>query len=300
MEAKKERSEEKRRPEPMSLETREKWLARIVYQRWTLLVRKRRTPYNLDFIDQSPVQASDAVLMTDTRTRMVYIFHRRDIQSALVANLCQSDQMLAEPRAPANPYTNEPLTLAQIVSVCTQLNEHAARRGQCLPVVLAAFWSARFDLDRFATDNAPLLAHAAVKSFFAEITDANRETVYETMIQLIAASNIEFHSRHQLKEWLEQTPRTPLHGEWLALVRDYTLFMNMNIPARPSWRSEDAIYEDVRDVFDRSVEFEATETAVDSRFTILMSITSLLMYQPFVVIDGSESESEVSMYFTSL
>lgn len=287
----------------MSLETREKWLARIVYQRWTLLVRKRRTSYNLDFIDQSPVQSGDAVLMTDTRTRMVYIFHRRDIQSALVANLSQSDQMLAEPRAPANPYTNEPLTLAQTVSVCTQLNEHAARRGQCLPVVLAAFWAARFDLDRFAADNAPLLAHAAVKSFFAEITDANRETVYETMVQLITASNIEFHSLYQLKDWLEQTPQTPLHSEWLALVRDYTLYMNMNIPARPSWRTEDAIYENVRDLFDRSAEFEETETAtaaaaVDSRFTILMSITSLLMYRPFVVIDGSGSET--SMYFTSL
>ena len=205
----------------------------------------------MDFIEQAPVHPRDAIVLTDVRTHTVYIFHRRDVQASLLANLSQADDMLPTPRAPTNPYTNEPLSLAQTISVCVQLNEHAVRRGRCVPVLLAAFWAARFDLERFAIENAYSLAHAAIHAFFAEISDSNRGDVCDTIIQLLTELNLHFSSS-TVFGWLQEYPATNIQREWLTLVRDYTLYMNLHVQPRPAWSSEDAIHDDVRELYDRS------------------------------------------------
>lgn len=230
---------------------RKRWLARIVLQRWCQRVWRRRTQCNVDLIDMQPIPDRDAAFLTDIATRTVYRFHRRDLFNSLISNICLADEMLPSPRPPTNPYTNAPLTLPQTISVCQQLVQDYARRGRCPPVLLAAFWAARFDLTRFEKENASLLAQHAVAAYFKDIHDDNRDAVCDTMFQLLTDNNLSF-SPVAVRRWLRASPLTPLHREWLEFVRDYTMYINLHVQIRPHWYNQDIINIDVQRLYART------------------------------------------------
>ena len=242
---------------------RARWLASIVLQRWKLRVWKKRTQCNVDLIDMAAIPDRDAILITDTKQRQMFRFHRRDLFSNLVANICMSEEMMPYPRAPTNPWSNVPLTLGQTMSVCAQLSLDYALRGKCPPVLLAAFCEARFDLKRFKQDNASMLSQHAIYSYFKDLTSENVDTVYDTLTQLLTSANLGYSS-NAISRWLKQTPQTALHHEWLLLVRDYTVYINLHVQVRP-WHSSADIRRDVRNLYSR------TTTELPGRVRVLGS-----------------------------
>jgi len=230
---------------------RQRWLARIVLLRWTQRVWRRKTQCNVDMIDMAEVADRDAIFLTDTRHHTVFRFHRRDIFTNLLSNICMSDEMLPTPRYPTNPWTNAKLTLAQTIGLCQQLAADFGRRGQCPPVLFAAFWAARFNLKKFQEKNSSLLAQHAVTSFFKDLNDQTHTVVYDTITNLLNSAGLDY-SPVAIRRWLRQTPVTPLHREWLELVRDYTLYINLHVQVRNTWHSEEYIYSDVRRLYTRT------------------------------------------------
>lgn len=232
---------------------RERWLVRLTLQRWTQLVWKKRTQCNIDLIDMGPIAEKDAIFITDTTHRYIFRFHRRDIFQNLISNLYHCDEMMPYPRPPSNPWTNAPLTLAQTISVCQNLIMDFAKRGKCPPVLLAAFCESRYDMVRFRRDHPSLLAQYAIRDYFKDLTDDNRETVEDTMIQLIDnALPYVFNRQVALRTWLQESPITPIHREWLQLLCDYTLYMNLQLQVRPNWHSTNYIHQDVRYLYSRT------------------------------------------------
>lgn len=232
---------------------RERWLARLVLQRWTQHVWKKRTQCNIDLIDMGPIAEKDAFLLTDSKHRYIFRFHRRDIYQNLISNLYHCEEMMPYPRPPSNPWTNAPLTLAQTISVCQNLIMDFAKRGKCPPVLLAAFCESRYDMERFRRDNPSLLAQYAIRDYFKDLTDDNRETVEDTMIQLLHDSlPYIFNRRVALRSWLQESPITPIHKEWLQLLCDYTLYTNLHIQVRPDWHNTSFIHRDVRALYTRT------------------------------------------------
>ena len=229
---------------------RKRWLARVVLRRWTQRVWRKRTQCNIDLIEMAPVADADAVFLTDTTHRQIYRFHRRDVFANLMSNICLASDMLPTPRPPANPWTNAALTLGQTIGVCQQLVADYGRRHQCPPVLFSAYWAARFDLRRFRQDNSSLLAQYAITSYFKDLHSDNHHVVYETIYNLLSAGMVNF-SPAALSKWL-RLPQTPLHKEWLAMVRDYTLYENLHVQARPSWTSDLRIYEEAQDLYRRT------------------------------------------------
>lgn len=232
---------------------RERWLARLVLQRWTQRVWKKRTQCNIDLIDMEPIAEKDAFLLTDSKHRYIFRFHRRDIYQNLISNLYHCEEMMPYPRPPSNPWTNAPLTLAQTISVCQNLIMDFAKRGKCPPVLLAAFCESRYDMERFRRDNPSLLAQYAIRDYFKDLTDDNRDTVEDTMIQLLHDSlPYIFNRRAALRSWLQESPITPIHKEWLQLLCDYTLYTNLHIQVRPDWHNTSFIHRDVRALYTRT------------------------------------------------
>ena len=231
---------------------RQRWLAHIVRQRWCNLVWRKKTQCNVDMIDMAPIANKDAIFLTDTKHRQIYRFHRRDIFTNLLTNICMSDEMLPSPRAPTNPWTNTKLTMPQTMSICQQIIADYAKRGQCPPVLFSAFWAARFCLRRFHDENSALLSQHAIQSYFKDLHDDNVMLVFDTVMNLLDTAQINY-STVALRRWLRQTPHTPMHREWLAMARDYTLYINLHIQARRHWYSEDHIYADVRRLYNRTV-----------------------------------------------
>lgn len=216
-----------------------------------------RSPHcGVDLIMNEPVEPQHTVYLTDTSRRAVYAFHYRDLFTNLLARITAAEEMLPTPRPPTNPWTNEPLTLAQTIAVCQSLLQHYATRGICPPTLFAAFWQARFDLARFESENTALLSQSAINNYFKDIHDHNREAVIDSAVELLHESGTRFTSL-SFRRWMRQTPPTLLHYEWLSLVRDYTLYMNLHVQARRHWYSEDNIHRDVRALYRRTPVHEA-------------------------------------------
>lgn len=230
---------------------RNRWLARKVINRWRQRVWHKKPQCGVDLIEMEPVRDADAIFLTDTAHRTVYKFHRRDIFNCLISNICSADEMLPNPRLPTNPWTNAPLTLAQTITVCQQLISDYARRGRCPPVLFAAFCAAGYSLPKFLSTNSAMLSQYAITAYFKDIHPHNIETVVDTILQLLTAAAVNY-SPVAMRRWLRQTPVTPLHREWLALARDYTLFINLHIQARPTWYDDEFIFRDVRRLYSRT------------------------------------------------
>jgi len=230
---------------------RQRWLARLVLQRWTQRVWLKRVQCNVDMIDMLPVADSKAVFLTDTHHHQIFRFHRNDVFTNLLTNICMSDEMLPSPRPPTNPWTNEPLTMPQTMAICQQLVADYAKRGICPPVLFSAFWAARFSLRRFADENSAMLSQHAIRAYFKDLHEHNEDVVLDTMTNLLTSAHQDF-SMATIRRWLRQSPQTPIHREWLALARDYTLYMNLHIQARPHWHTEEYIYRDAQRLFRRT------------------------------------------------
>ncbi len=229
---------------------RRRWLARTVWHRLTQRIWRRRTQCNVDMIDMVEVSDADAILVTDAAHRTVYRFHRRDLFNTLLSNICMSEEMLPNPRAPRNPWTNAPFTYGQIVGVCQSLLQDYARHGRCPPVLFSAFWAAQFDVRRFAAENASLLGQHAITAYFKDINDHNRDTVADTIIQLLTEAGIAC-TPVGVRRWLRASPLTAGHREWLRLASDYTLYMNLHVQVRAHWHSDEMIQRDVRRLHQR-------------------------------------------------
>jgi hypothetical protein len=247
---------------------RERWLARIVLQRWTQRIWLKRTQCNVDMIDMAPIADKDAVLLTDTVHRQIFRFHRRDLFGNLLSKICMSDEMLPCPRPPTNPWTNAPLRFSQVVGLCHQLLADYGKRGICPPVLFSAFWAARFNLRAFHDQNSSLLAQHAITTFFKDIHEHNEDTIADTMFQLLSDAGIEY-SPSSIRRWLRQRPVTPLHKEWIALARDFTLFTNLHVQVRIQWYNPDGINADTRALFNRT----PLAAAVSNRIRMLRAAT---------------------------
>jgi hypothetical protein len=270
---------------------RKRWLARKVLQKWNHILWMKRTQCNIDMIDMQPIADKDALFMTDTHQKQIFRFHRRDVYNNLLANICMSDEMLPYPRIPTNPWTNSPLTLAQIISICSQLIADYAKRDRCPPVLFAAFCAARFNLQRFATENSSLLSQHAIVSYFKDLTSENMEAVYETITQLLSDAQLE-HSPTAIRRWLRQTPQTPLHKEWLQMVNDYTLYMNLHVQVRQSWVNLAAIFRDVRGLYQRTTR----SLPVSNRIRVIQNLpTGLVAPTPNVPAPTFSSLLNMSM-----
>ena len=238
---------------------RKRWLARLTLQRWTQRVWRKRTQCNVDMIDMVTFPDKDAVYLTDTKHRHIFRFHRRDVFTNLLANICMSDEMLPSPRYPTNPWTNEKLTQAQTIGLCHQLVADYGRRCRSPPVLFAAFWASRFSLKRFQLENSAILAQHAVTAYFKDLHDDNHGTVYDTITTLLSNGGLHYSSV-AVRRWLRDPVQTPMHREWLALTRDYTLYINLHVQARPNWYSRDRIYADVRRLYERTTFPEVATT----------------------------------------
>jgi len=250
----------------LELSQRSRWLARVVIQRWTQSVWRKRTQCNVDMIDMQAIPNTEAIFLTDTVRRVIYRFHSRDVFSNLIANIGMSEEMLPNPRYPTNPWTNEPLRPAQTISICEQLVRIYAKKGKCPPVLFAAFCEARFNIQTFRDKNSSLLAQHAISNYFKDLHQHNYAMVTDTIIVLLTHAELEY-SIISIRKWLRQARQTPLHTEWLHMVRDYTLYINLRIPIRASWISQESIYRDVRELYSRTI----LPSATSRRFNLLTS-----------------------------
>ena len=230
---------------------RQRWLAIKYANLWLYRVWRKRSQCNVDLIDMSPVSEADAIYVADPPHRTVYKFHRNDMLRLFMSRLGMADEMLPTPRQPTNPWTNAALTLQQTISVCQQLVRGFGQRGRCPPLLLAAFCEAGYNVQRFIQRNSSMLAQNAIYDYFKNLHDHNRESVVETVAQLLGSAGVRY-SHTTLRRFFREATNKASIREWLDLVRDYTLYMNLHVQTRANWYDESAIYRDARRLYERT------------------------------------------------
>lgn len=231
-----------------------RYLAFKVLRKWSQRVWMKRTQCNVDLIENEPVKDRNAVYITDTKQRMIFKFDRSDIFTNLITNISSSDEMMPYPRNPTNPWTNQRLTYAQTMSLCQQLMLDYAKRGKCPPVLFAAFCEARYSIRNFLVNNPVLLGQHAIMSYFKEFSPQNIDVIVDTAQQLLSIASVS-HYPVRVERWLRSTPVTPLHREWLEFVRDYTLYINLHVQIRPSWRSMYYVMAEIAHLYSKTQQF---------------------------------------------
>lgn len=220
---------------------RRRMLFRMLLLHTRHYIWSRRPVCNIDLVTLEPIADEHVFELTDTSSRCLFRFHRNNIYKAVLTNLFMSNEMVAEPRYPSNPYTNKPLTLAQTVSVCQRLVAMKIDHDSCPHPLLAAFWVARFDLQRFYTDNIAALSQHAIHSYFSDITESNVEVIRGTVHTFLLHTN---YVTPTTAKWLDTTNPITLRDEWRLLCRDYFVYANLQVQSRPHWSSSASIYID--------------------------------------------------------
>lgn len=231
------------RPYPSKQMTpRQKMLFRMLLLHIRYRIWSRRPVCNIDLITLEPIADADAFELMDTHERCIYRFHRSNMYKSIITNLGTATTMIAEPRAPTNPYTNNPLTLAQTISVCKRL----AATVPCPHPFFAAFWAARFDIQRFHTENIAALSQHAITSYFDEFNVENVTTIHGTVKTLLTYTN---YLVPEPSEWMGPFP---FRDDWRKLCRDYFIFVNLHVLARPHWSSNASIFTEAWTLAERS------------------------------------------------
>jgi hypothetical protein len=232
---------------------RNRFLVRKVYRKWSQRVWMKRTQCNITLIDMEEFKDKDAIYLTDTKHHQIFRFHRSDVFKNFLTNISSCDEMLPSPRIPTNPWTNEPLTFQQTLSICNQMISYYAAKGKCPPLLFTAFCSSQYNIRTFRYKQASILAQNAIKTYFAEITPENRDVIEDTIVQLLYTAGCLF-SPDSLHKWICSNS-SPLHREWLSIVCDYTLYMNLHVQVRPYWYNQTYILMDIRRLYERSSMF---------------------------------------------
>ena len=89
-------------------------------------------------------------------------------------------------------------------------------------------------------------------AYFKDLHPDNINVVEDTIINLLTSASLDY-SPSAIRRWLRQTPHTQLHREWLAMCRDYTLYINLHVQARAHWYTTERIYLDVGRLYNRMV-----------------------------------------------
>jgi hypothetical protein len=187
--------------------------------------------------------------------------------------------------------------MAQTMGICTKLVQDFAKRGKCPPVLFSAFWASRFNLKRFQDENSALLSQHAIISYFKDLHTDNIGVVEETIMNLLTAASLDY-SPTAIRRWLRQTPHTQLHRDWLAMARDYTMYVNLHVQARVHWYTVERIYSDVARLYNRMVlpnpmsnrvrSLRAATTTYTTQNPAIMSL-SLLFPPSLLDISGSDN-----------
>lgn len=139
---------------------------RFSLKKFVLLWKLKRTKQmnEEDISTMEPPKKKIVVHSSDLRN--VYLFEANTLLKDSISRLTLNDEFFPKPMYPRNPFTNEELTYAQLLSVHRQLRAHGITNW-----MWEAFFQSRFCLDSFLdTYSSPLKIHS-IKAFFLDKSD---------------------------------------------------------------------------------------------------------------------------------
>ena len=106
----------------------------------------------------------------DDASRTIYKFRVSDLMSIAKTALCNSPEFFADPQEIRNPYTNVPFTRAQLYTIYLRIRQTKFD----MPILFSQYYRAGFNMRLFCEANECYIRDAAITSFVATGSDAEK------------------------------------------------------------------------------------------------------------------------------
>lgn len=173
-----------------------------------------KTINDTDYITLAPIEKP--ITINHYPTRSIYVFESSSILQDIHRKLLNHCGQIPNPLFPRNPYTNEHLTLAQLLSVYQQCRAFGKTSWS-----LEAFCKSKLSIPTFLQVQRKALRLHALKSILYDDTD------YEGVVLLLnfIESQHEEHTANfnkSIYRWsLLQIPEDPKIQKWRSLCKEY-------------------------------------------------------------------------------
>lgn len=158
-----------------------------------------------------------AVTLVDWPGRQKWVFEATSLMRDITSRLMHNDGFFEDPQLPRNPYTNLPLTRAQIISIWNQFNY---LRGSC-SFAFTAFRQSRFVMKKFKEEHSVALRLAALNK---TMRDVNHYDTFDAMVSFARMAfeyeEVQFFEE-VFKHALRNYPEHLIVQKWRGLCQKY-------------------------------------------------------------------------------
>ena len=128
-----------------------------------------------------------------------YVFTLPDIQNILMTSITHHNSFFPEPHMPRNPYTNMPLTKADIYNIYFTISE--SRR--ITPPLLTECFLNNFDMELFLINNEAKLRDNSIKDY---VTNSPYTILYPEVMYMVS----KYFKNTQIIEYCEKKPKSKM------------------------------------------------------------------------------------------
>jgi len=163
------------------------------------------------------------VRILDFPMRLSYIFEASTIRKIIELRITTSDYMFPNPLPAINPFTNQPLSRGQLMSVIDQCKKHGEYSW-----ILDRLYASEGDLKLFCIRfRQPIKIMAIENHFKGEIYKYKDEIIDFFEIQA-ERHNLDDDNTDKFLERINQRPNCPLIKQWTVVTRDYYIANELN------------------------------------------------------------------------
>lgn len=191
-----------------------RWIFKRFVTNWRIMHFKQIN--DTDFISLGPIVKK--VSLPNFSQRVIYAFEANSILQDIHRKLLQSSAQIPTPVYPRNPYTNERLSIHQILGIHSQCKAHGVSVW-----TLETFLKANVRIDLFLQFQRKPLRMNAIKTILYNYSDWDGIDLVLNFIESHHEEHQAIFNKHIYNWCLQKIPEEPKIQAWRTLCRDYYL-----------------------------------------------------------------------------
>jgi len=150
-----------------------RWIIRKMIFIWRnkKLYTNSSNMHTLDLVPIDELKKENTLYVFYIERQIFYTFHYRNLMNSIRMSLENQEYSFPEPKVPCNPYTNEPFTFKQLISIFDNSRQILYTKNHCIPKTLYLF-SLTFDIKKFKKEQHIYLCHKASETYIMDMSNS--------------------------------------------------------------------------------------------------------------------------------
>ena len=149
-----------------------RWIIRKMIYIWRnkKLYTESSNIHTIDLIPIEELKKENTLCVFYIERQIFYTFHYRNLMNSIRMSLENQEYSFPNPKMPCNPYTNEPFTFKQLISIFDNFRQILYTKKQCIPKTLYLF-SLTFNIKKFLEEHHLYLCLKASETYIKDMAD---------------------------------------------------------------------------------------------------------------------------------